>query len=104
MPARPPSFNALLEAALHAQARRLAAYLVKHRARAYSRRPMTLETLCPGLSCAAPDSMIAIAKDLLARERQTPRRWFGFGGETPALNAHAVLLLGRTLRRAGRRC
>jgi len=40
---------------------------------------------------------------LLQVERQTARRWFGFGGETPALNAQAVLLLGRTLRRAAMR-
>ncbi len=94
--------NAQFDAALRAQARRLAAQLIKRRARAYFRRPMTLETLSPGLSCAAPDRMIAIATDLLARECAAPRRWFGFGGEAPALNARAALLVGRVFRRAAR--
>ena len=41
------------ETALCAQARRSAAFLVKQRARAYAKRPMTLETLCPGLATAS---------------------------------------------------
>jgi hypothetical protein len=107
MPSQPTSSpgsiqDAEIDAALRAQARRLAAQLIKRRARAYSRRPMTLETLSPGLSSAAPEGMIAIATHLLARERAAPQRWFGFGGEALALNAHAALLLGRVFRRAAR--
>jgi hypothetical protein len=86
--------------ALRAQARRTAAYLVKARARDYARRPMLMEILYPGLAAADPAALIAVAEHLLRRERQNPRRWFGFGGEISALNAKAALLLGRTLRRA----
>lgn len=86
--------------ALRAQARRTAAYLVKARAREYARRPMLMEILSTGLAVAEPAVLIAVAEHLLGRERQNPRRWFGFGGEVCALNARAALLLGRTLRRA----
>ena len=87
--------------ALRAQARRTAAYLMKARARDYARRPMLMEILYPGLAAADPAVLIAVAEHLLRREQQSPRRWFGFGGEINALNARAALLLGRTLRRVG---
>ena len=87
---------------LRAQARRTAVFLIKHRARAYAKRPMTLEAISPGLAAAAPDTMVAVAKHLIETARQAPRRWFGFGGEVPILNAKAVLLLARVLRRAMR--
>ncbi len=65
---------------------------------------MTLENVFPGLSAAAPETKIAVAKHLVATERNAPRRWFGIGGEVPILNAKAVLLSGRALRRdEGRR-
>jgi hypothetical protein len=88
------------ETALCAQARRSAAFLVKQRARAYAKRPMTLETLCPGLATASSPTMLALAKHLFETERRTPRRWFGFGGGVPILNAKAALLLARARRRA----
>jgi hypothetical protein len=94
----PAQVNA--ETALYAQARRSAVFLVKQRARAYAKRPMTLENVCPGLAAAAPETMIAMATHLIETERHTPRRWFGFGGEVPILNAKAVLLLARARRRA----
>ncbi|MGA7384189.1 MAG: hypothetical protein WBW81_05715 [Methylocella sp.] len=103
MPNRPP-VQAHAEAALRAQATRTAVDLIKDRARAYAKRPMTLENVFPGLSAAAPETIIAVAKRLLAAERKAPRRWFGFGGEVPILNAKAVLLSARALRRdEGRR-
>ncbi len=85
--------------AVRAQARRTAAHMVKARARDYARRPVQLEILYPGLAAAAPEVLIAVAGHMLRRERQIPRRWFGFGGEVSALNAKAVLLLGRLRRR-----
>ena len=97
----PAQVNA--EAALHAQAMRTAVFLIKHRARAYAKRPMTLETIFPGLAAAAPETMVAVAKHLIESERQAPRRWFGFGGEVPILNAKAVLLYARARRRAARK-
>lgn len=100
MPNQAALLDAQLSARLQTQAKRLAIFLIKRRARAYSERPIALETVSRGLSCAAPEAMIAIAKALLARERRSPRRWMGFGGEPPGLNARAVLLLGRSYRRA----
>jgi len=91
-----------IEAAFSAQATRTIAFLVKQRARAYAKHPMTLETISPGLGAAGPETMIALAKLLIETETRTPRRWFGFGGEIPVLNAKAVLLFARTRRRAAR--
>ncbi|HEY8033806.1 MAG TPA: hypothetical protein VIF02_15905 [Methylocella sp.] len=103
MPNRPPA-RAIAEAALRAQATRTAVDLIKHRARAYAKRPAMLQNVSPGLSAAAPETLIAVAKRLIAAERQAPRRWFGFGGEVPIFNAKAVLLSARALRRnQGRR-
>ena len=99
-----PSSCANAEAALRAQATRTAIDLIKDRARAYAKRPMTLENVFPGLSAAAPETIIAVAKHLIAAERNVARRWFGFGGEVPLLNAKAVLLSARAFRRdEGRR-
>ena len=81
MPNRPPA-RANVEAALRAQATRTAVDLIKDRARAYAKRPMTLENVFPGLSAAAPETIIAVAKHLIAAERNAPRRWFGFGGKS----------------------
>jgi hypothetical protein len=95
--------RANVEAALRAQATRTAVDLIKDRARAYAKRPMSLENVIPGLSAAAPETIIAVAKHLIALERNAPRRWFGFGGEVPILNAKAILLSARALRRDKRR-
>jgi hypothetical protein len=86
-------------AALRAQATRTAVDLIKDRARAYAKRPTTLESVFPGLSSAAPETIIGVLKHLIVAERNTPRRWFGLGGEVPILNAKAVLLSARALRR-----
>jgi hypothetical protein len=103
MPNRPPA-RADIEAALRKQAARTAVDLIKERARAYAKCPMTLENVFSGLSAAAPKAIIAVAKHLIAAERNAPRRWFGFGGELPILNAKAILLCARALRRdEGRR-
>jgi hypothetical protein len=103
MPNRPPA-RANVNAAIRARATRTAIDLIKDRARAYAKRPMTLENVFPGLSAAAPETIIAVTKHLIATERHAPRRWFGFGGEVPILNAKAVLLSARALRRdEGRR-
>lgn len=82
-----------------AAARRAANHMVKMRARQYAKRPMTLDALHPGLSTAAPASLVAIAEHLVERETRSPRRWFGFGGEVSLINARAARLLGRVRRR-----
>jgi|SRR6516162_2227985 hypothetical protein len=84
---------------LRFQANRTACQLIKGRARIYAQRPQLLETVFPGLSSASPDTLIAVAAHLMENARSNPRRWFGFGGEISILNAKAVRLLGRTLRR-----
>lgn len=91
-PCNPATFESI--------ARSAAAALVKHRARALAQSPASLDSFSPGLSCALPEMMIAVARKLLDSERQSAQRWFGFGGEVRALNAKALLLLGRARRRA----
>ena len=99
-----PLARANVEAVLRVQATRTVVDLIKDRARDYAKRPITLENVSQGLSAAAPETKIAVAKHLIAAERNAPRRWFGFGGEVPILNAKAVLLCARALRRdEGRR-
>jgi hypothetical protein len=89
-------------AALDRQAQKTAAFLIKQRARRYVERPTQLEILYPGLSTASPIKMIAIGEHLLEFER-AKRPFFGFGGEVMAINAKAVVLLGRAMRRAERK-
>jgi hypothetical protein len=85
--------------ALQSAAARTVVRLVKRRARVYADGREQLDHLSPGLSEASPSALIKIAEDLLAKERSAPRRWFGFGSEVAALNARALILLGRTRRR-----
>lgn len=99
MPIEPASPEADLQTTLQSQARRTAALVTKSRARSFAGQPTALEHICRGLSTASPGEMIDIAKGLLRAERVNPRRWFGFGGEVGALNAQAILLLGRARRR-----
>jgi hypothetical protein len=99
MPSRTAA-QAKVEAVLRAQAKRTALDLTKRRARAYMMRLLTEETYFPEALDAAPDQIIAVAKRMIAAEKSVPRRWFGFGGEAPLLNARALLLCGRVLRRA----
>ncbi len=87
-------------AAFDSIARSAVAALVKRRARALARDPASLDHVLPGLSCALPETLIAVARQSLDAERRNPQRWFGFGGEVRALNAKALLLLGRARRRA----
>src|SRR2546426_221798 len=73
---RPPAL-AHVEAGVRAQATRSAVGLIKDRARAYAKRPTTLESVFPGLSSAAPETIIGVLRHLIVAERNTPRRWFG---------------------------
>ncbi len=95
----PNGARAHAKAALRAQAKRTAVELIKDRARAYAKHRKTLENVHPGLSAAAPETIIGVAKHVIAAEKNAPRRWFGLGGEVPILNAKAALLSARTLRR-----
>ena len=97
------SAEAAALAAIRTGARRSAIHRLKCRARDFARHPFELENLYPGLAAAAPEAIIAIAEHLLAAAARDPQRWFGFGGEVPAINAKAALLLGRSLRRRQRK-
>ncbi len=103
MPTRTPPAETQLAAAFRSQADRTARYLVKCRARTYAKRPIDLDAIVPGLSTALPEALMAAGANLLQSERHAPRRWFGFGAEAPIINARALILLGRTLRRSGPR-
>jgi hypothetical protein len=92
------------EAMLRTQAIRTAVTLIKNRARTFAKSPMLLETVRPGLASTMPETVIAVARDLVMTHRDSPCRWFGAGGEIPAVSVKAVLLFGRTLcRRSGLR-
>ena len=80
-------------------ARQAVCRTVKARARRYERQPAALEALHPGLSVAPSAALVALGGHLVERERRSPRRWFGFGGEVCLLNSRAALLLGRVERR-----
>lgn len=88
--------------AVEAAVRRSIAHMMKSRARHYRRRPSALESLFPGLSIAPSATLIAVASHLVERERLSPHRWYGFGGEVTMMNARAALLLGRLRRRCER--
>jgi hypothetical protein len=72
------NFPVNIEAAFRAQATRTVAFLVKHKASAYAKHPMMLETIFPRLAAADPETLIAMAKQLIDTESHAPRRWFGF--------------------------
>ncbi len=84
MPNRTPA-RANVEAALRAQATRTAVDLIKDRARAYAKRPMTLKNVFPGLSAAAPETIIAVAKNSHrgGEKCAAPVVWFWRGSSNP---------------------
>jgi hypothetical protein len=82
-------------AALAAEARASAFMMVKDRARAYRRTPRELDALFPGLRELHPGMQFLALRSLLP----TAQRWFGFGGEVPAINLRAAMVYARWLRR-----
>lgn len=85
--------------ALEAAARHTVHAIVKRRTRYFRDDPLRLETIAHGLWCADPASLIATGRTMLENERRFPRPHFGFGGEVPAINAKALIVLGRYQRR-----
>jgi hypothetical protein len=84
MPNRPPA-RANVEAALRAQATRTAVDLIKERARAYAKRPMTLEKcLSPSVGRRARDNnCCGEASDRGGEKCPVPVVWFWRGGPNP---------------------
>lgn len=89
---------------MEAQARRTVAGMVKRQARYYARHPESLRLVHPSLAKPADSldarAVTAAGWEALEAEINKPRRHFGFGGEVPSINAKAVILLGRAMRRA----
>jgi hypothetical protein len=83
-------------AAIEAAARRTAAFMIKWRARHFMLIPADLDDISKGLSFLPPKAMLAELRYL--SEILPPHRWFGFGGEVPAINLHAANLYARLLR------
>jgi hypothetical protein len=82
------------------QAATTAAWMLKRRARDYTTRPAQLEILYPGLACVEPDRMIAIGEALRRNEAQIQRHSGQIDlYQVKAINAKAVVLLGRYRRR-----
>jgi hypothetical protein len=86
-------------AALRAQAVRTAWCAIKDRARAYALRPRDLEAIMAGLACLTPRRAVEY---LEAIHRPPDWRWFGFGGEAPAINLRGAMLYCRYARAKAR--
>jgi len=86
------------EAELKAAAVRGARTAIKVRVRRFILDPDSLEFLKLGLSFATPRGQIAYGKRMLEADILNPRPMCGFGGEVPALNAKALIWLGRYRR------
>jgi hypothetical protein len=89
-PARnPPSvaYDATCDA-VRAQAARTARRVIKERARAYALRPRDLDAISPA----------SLVRAITQVGDPEWRRWFGFGGEIPALNLRGAMLYARYAR------
>jgi hypothetical protein len=87
------------EAEMILAAKRSVIRAVKMRAKRYLDNPESRDALVPGLWCASPKTLIATGKTMLENELRFPRRRSGFSGETLAINARALMLVGRYGRR-----
>jgi len=95
---RHAALMAEIEAEMKARAAHTVHRIVKRRARIFLDQPLRREAVAPGLWCASPEALIATGRTMLANERDFPRRHYGFGGETPSINARALIVLGRYQR------
>jgi hypothetical protein len=86
-------------AALRAQAARTGHRVIKDCARAYARKPRELDAIRPGLFLLPPRRLVE-ALDVISFPPDW--RWFGFGGEVPALNLRGAMLYSRYARAKAR--
>jgi hypothetical protein len=94
-PARDAAYAALRE-----QAKRSARREIKDCARAYALRPRHLDAIAKGLSGCTPLALVfELAERLIA---PLPNRYFGFGGEHPAINLRGAMLYARYARAKAR--
>ena len=82
--------------AIERDARRAVIVAIKTRARKYIIRPEFLDTALGFIPVSYADVLTTAKRKL--RELQ-PTRYFGFGGEVPAINLRAAILFARYARR-----
>jgi hypothetical protein len=82
-------------AALRTQAQRTARREIKDRARAYALRPRELDAIVSNLSAHQPKQMVQVLESIRFPSNW---RWFGFGGEIPAINMRGAMLYARYAR------
>jgi hypothetical protein len=95
-------WNGDFSAELVTRAKQAASAAVRRRAKTYLSDPIKLESISHGLAFADPKSLIETGRTILANELRFPRRHFGFGSEQVAINAKALIVLGRYQRRVWR--
>jgi hypothetical protein len=95
-----PAMDAAIEQ-LRLRAIRAVIFAKKTRVRKFIKQPWQLDSIYSELSYADARGAIAIAEHLIERDSAKERRMMG--GEVPLINAHAVMLYGRALRRHERR-
>ena len=83
-------------ATIEARARAVAIDNVKRRARYYALYPSNLESIVPGLSFLRPRGIVNRLR-IIAIESPV-ERYFGFGGEVPAINRKGAMLYARWSR------
>jgi hypothetical protein len=86
-------------AALRAQATRTALCAIKDCARMYALRPRDLDGIFPRLSERSPRNLAQVLETFC---RPPDWRFFGVGGEIPALNLRGALLYARYARAKAR--
>ncbi len=85
-------------AKLEQQAPRTRAHIIKSRARLFARMPWQLSSIEPIMPELSPKNLIAHIECLLLWERSLQRRWYGFGGESVAMNILGAMLYARYAR------
>jgi hypothetical protein len=82
-------------AALRAQAVRSARDTIKDLVHEYALHPRYLDAIRVGLSDLTPGQLVRALEHIC---RPPDWRWFGFGGEIPALNLRGAMLYARFAR------
>jgi hypothetical protein len=91
-----PRARASAHAAIRAKASRTARAMIKERARDYALRPRELDAFGDGLSRLSPRTIVWCLNRI--RHQVPQARWFGYGGEVPAINLCGALLYARYSR------
>jgi hypothetical protein len=84
-----------VHAAIEAEARATAAAAIKMRAHLYALHPNELNAIVAGLSYLPPQRMV---QHLVNTRRFRSERWFGTGGQIPAIAIRGAMLYARYLR------